>query len=408
MITPAYSPTATERVLPRMALDFTTGVLDSRVAVTRALNTATAVNSSGNIAIVNANLPRFDYNPVTLAPKGLLIEEARTNTAVYSNDVTGAGWSIGGLTTSTPTTSPDGTANAVLLLEDSSTGFHRAFQVPTTTAAAWTVTAFFKPAGRSWVWLRMSDSGGIKYAWFNVTTGVVGTVEAGLTATITPYKNGFYRCSITAATAAAGAAAVIFGTADADNSNSFTGDPAKGIYFYGLQVELGAFATSYIPTTTSSLTRNADVVTMTGTNFSDWYNAGEGTFAVVADTAKPTSLVVVAEITSVTDGTSNNRAITRFITASVESLVISAGVVGTQLSALYTVNTTSKLVSALKQNSFATAIGGATTILSGSGNMPVGANRLNIGGLGNLNGHVASIRYWPQRVTNSEVQAFSK
>ena len=79
MITPAYSPTATERVLPRMALDFTTGVLDPRVTVTRALNTATRVNSSGLVEIVNANLPRFDYDPVTLAPKGLLIEEARTN-----------------------------------------------------------------------------------------------------------------------------------------------------------------------------------------------------------------------------------------------------------------------------------------------------------------------------------------
>jgi hypothetical protein len=56
MITPAYSPTATERVLPRMALDFTTAVLDSRVTVTRALNTATAINSSGFVAIVNANL----------------------------------------------------------------------------------------------------------------------------------------------------------------------------------------------------------------------------------------------------------------------------------------------------------------------------------------------------------------
>ena len=79
MITPAYSPTATERVLPRMALDFTTGVLDPRVAVTRALNTATRINSSGVIEIVNANLPRFDYDPATLVAKGLLIEETRTN-----------------------------------------------------------------------------------------------------------------------------------------------------------------------------------------------------------------------------------------------------------------------------------------------------------------------------------------
>jgi len=58
MITPGYSPTATERVLPRMALDFTTAFLDARVTVTRALNTATRINASGQFEIVNANLPR--------------------------------------------------------------------------------------------------------------------------------------------------------------------------------------------------------------------------------------------------------------------------------------------------------------------------------------------------------------
>ena len=44
MITPAYSFTAMERVLPRLALDFTTASLDSRVTITRALNTATRFN----------------------------------------------------------------------------------------------------------------------------------------------------------------------------------------------------------------------------------------------------------------------------------------------------------------------------------------------------------------------------
>lgn len=69
MITASFPLTATERVLPRLALDFTTGVLDPRVSVTRALNTATAVNSSGFIAVVNADLPRFDYDPVNLSAK---------------------------------------------------------------------------------------------------------------------------------------------------------------------------------------------------------------------------------------------------------------------------------------------------------------------------------------------------
>jgi hypothetical protein len=79
MITPAYAPTATERVLPRLALDFTTAVADPRVATARAANTATRFNSSGIIEIVNADLPRFDFSPTALTCQGQLIEEARTN-----------------------------------------------------------------------------------------------------------------------------------------------------------------------------------------------------------------------------------------------------------------------------------------------------------------------------------------
>lgn len=84
MITPSFALTATERVLPNLALDFTTASLDSRVTFTRTGNTATVINSSGYIAPINANLPRFDYSPVTLACNGLLIEEARTNVLANS------------------------------------------------------------------------------------------------------------------------------------------------------------------------------------------------------------------------------------------------------------------------------------------------------------------------------------
>lgn len=79
MITPGYALTATSRVLPRLALDFTTAVTDPRVTTTRATNTATRFNSSGVIEIVNANLPRYDFDPVTLVCRGQLIEDARTN-----------------------------------------------------------------------------------------------------------------------------------------------------------------------------------------------------------------------------------------------------------------------------------------------------------------------------------------
>lgn len=84
MITPAYSITATERVLPNLALDFTTAVADPRVVTTRTGNTATRTNPSGNLEIVNADLPRFDFNPVTLECRGLLSEPTATNLLLNS------------------------------------------------------------------------------------------------------------------------------------------------------------------------------------------------------------------------------------------------------------------------------------------------------------------------------------
>ena len=84
MFTPSYSLTATERVLPNFAIDFTTGVVDPRIVTSRAGNTATRINASGVIELVNADLPRLDFDPVTLACRGLLSEGATTNLLLIS------------------------------------------------------------------------------------------------------------------------------------------------------------------------------------------------------------------------------------------------------------------------------------------------------------------------------------
>ena len=67
MIAPSFGLTATGRILPRIALDLTTALLDSRVAVSRSGDTATATNGLGVIVDVNANLPRSDHDPVISA-----------------------------------------------------------------------------------------------------------------------------------------------------------------------------------------------------------------------------------------------------------------------------------------------------------------------------------------------------
>lgn len=412
MITPAYSPTATERVLPRLALDFTTGVLDSRVTVTRALNTATRVNSSGFIEGVNANLPRFDYDPVTLAPKGLLIEETRTNYITYSQNFAGADWVSDACNLSSAAgISPDGTNNAFNCVPNTTVTNHRVRQQSTSAPASAGVTSYFvKANGYNWAKLRF---GGV---WLNVnlTNGSVGFTNVGSTDyRIIGYQDGWWRITLYNAGAANAINSYLYPLSVNENSidpTNWAGDGTSGILIYGAQTEIGTFPTSYIPNlTTGSTTRNADVVTMTGTNFSDWFNASEGAFAVQADCiAVGTQIITQAD-----NGTQNNRITVRFTATQGTFVVQDGGVNQAQLAAgTVAAGTAYKSAGAYKANDFAFSFAAGTVLTDNSGTVPT-VDRLRIGssaaaGGDYLNGHVQNIRYWPQRIINAELQAFSK
>ena len=266
-----------------MALDFTTASLDNRITFTRttgASNPATYVNSSGVVTAATNNQPRFDYNPIALVCKGLLIEESRENKVIYSEDLSNAVWTKSATSVSTnAAVSPDGATTADKLVEDTSTGAHYTYEQKTgLTVTTYTWSIFAKAAGRNWIYLTEGNNV-TATAWFDLANGVTGTVSGtgSPSATITNYGNGWYRCTMTATIiASVFNCQVRMGTAN--GTGSYTGDGTSGVYLWGGQLEAGAFATSYIPTTTAALTRNADVATMTGTNFSDWYNASEGTF----------------------------------------------------------------------------------------------------------------------------------
>lgn len=400
MITASYALTATERVLPRLALDFTTGSLDARVTVTRALNTATCVNSSGYIQTVNSNLPRFDYSPVTLNPKGLLIEESRANLFTYSNDISNAIWSKIGLLPITSSTeiSPSGLTDVNALIEDTSNGGHLFYQAPTTTAAAHGFSLYAKPAGRNWILLINLTTG--DYSYFNIATGAKGFATGTSNPDITPVGNGWYRCSITGTcTAAANLFAVYL--ASANGVNTYQGNGTSGIYFYGAQVELGAFPTSYIPTTSTSLTRNADAVSMTGTNFSSWYNQSEGAIVCSVSGGKNSVWAVSYDM-----GTTGNLAYVRQTSPTAVSSVINGA--GSSAASI-TADAAYTTALAYKNNDCAFAINGGQ--LSTFAGTPGTATDLIIGSLNGsfvLNGHVKKLMFYPQRLTNAECVAFSK
>jgi hypothetical protein len=240
------------------------------MAFSRTGNTATRVNSSGLIATVNADIPRLDYLGST-CPK-LLLEPQRTNLLTYSNDFDNAVWTKSGVTiTANTVTSPDGTTNADKIVESSANASHFIYRA--ITGSSRTFTVFAKSAGRNWIGI-LSDNG---TTFFNISTGVLGTIASGVTAKIESYNNGWYRCSVTSTHSTYGASVYV---CSANNVDTYLGDGTSGVYVYASQIEVGLFPTSYIPTTTASVTRNPDSLTKSNVYTNGYITSFGGTWFI--------------------------------------------------------------------------------------------------------------------------------
>jgi hypothetical protein len=224
-------------------------------------DTATRVNSSGLIESVLANKPRLDYLEST-CPK-LLLEPQRTNVIANSQDFS-TGWTLNAITCTTNIiASPDGNSTADKISEIASNSYFDAIKTPSLTSGTYyTASCFLKSGGRDFCYLFVSDGTTPAAVKFNITTGVVigNVLGSAVSSKITNYGNGWYRCEMTylAGATATGTATISITNSAALSLSSYLGDVTKGLYVWGYQLEAGAYATSYIPTTTASVTRNAD------------------------------------------------------------------------------------------------------------------------------------------------------
>lgn len=227
----------------------------------RAGNTATRVNASGLIQAVNADIPRLDYTGVG-CPK-LLLEPQRTNLVTYSDAFDNAQWVKGELTiTANSTISPDGTTNADSLTETVVNDYHIAYQAKSlTSGTTYTFSFFAKPNGRNFARILFGNGPfpDNQYAYFNLVTDEI-VKTSSVTAKIETYANGWKRCIATLTADSSVSDAVYFGPArnTTDGYVTYAGNASLGIFAYGAQLEAGSYATSYIPTTTAAVTRNAD------------------------------------------------------------------------------------------------------------------------------------------------------
>ena len=424
MITPSFGLTATERVLPKLALDFTTAILDGRVTFARTGATATRVNASGFIESVAANTARFDFDPVNLLCQGLLIEESRTNQFLYSSDLrntatAGAArpWNyVNASVNADVENSPDGTQNADKIEETSATGEHAIFHDNYAASnVTLSVSIFAKADERNKINLVISDfaTGGASCV-FDLSLGTAGAASSSTAEYTSPvgkiinYGDGWYRCVLTVVKGSGNTNNYAVFNLNNGSTINYAGTTGHGLFAFGAQLEAGAFPTSYIPTEATAVTRNADIATMTGTNFSDWFNASEGAFSMVWNT--PGSLIDCVPFT-VNDNTDLNRIGCDATSTGFGRMIVDTGGVNqvfTGTGGMAAGKNTFCL--AYKLNNFGIAKNGGATTTDTSGTIPT-VDQLQIGRrLTNLyiNGTVAKLNYWPQKITTAEIQAFSK
>jgi hypothetical protein len=278
------------------------------------------------IETVAANTPRFDYDPVTGECKGLLIEENRVNSWLYSGQNVTTSWSTGGGTLSfdNTITAPDGTTNTIKFTESSSytSGKNINQSISVTSGTSYTFSIFAKQPDNSplrYFSILFSNTGFTTYqiVTFDPKNGTVLYNPSGNTTFIQKYPNGWWRFGVTAAATASVSCPfnIRFTNSLSSSANppygyggpfgNYTGDGSSYLYFFGPQVENGAFMASYIPTSASTVTRSADRASIEGTNFSSWYNQSEG--SVFTSYQQNTNVVGYNfGVFSLTSSTSNN------------------------------------------------------------------------------------------------------
>jgi hypothetical protein len=229
-------------------------------SVSRAGDTATRVNSSGVIETVLANKPRLDYTDGS-CPK-VLIEPQRTNLIIRSSEFDNAYWDKSSSTlTSNTVVSPDGTSNADTLNTTNAANYSLIRgSVNLTIATVYTASIFVKKSNYRYVGFRFIYTSGTLYNLYDFDTNTVtNTNNSVYPIKIQNYANGWVRLSITGSALATSS---VFDIAYVNSNGLVTSNPlgTEQYYIWGAQVEAGESASSYIPTTSATVTRNGDAI----------------------------------------------------------------------------------------------------------------------------------------------------
>ena len=425
---------------PSTVFNFTTPYLDPRITFVRTSN-ASYQAANGTIAYASANTPRINYNSNGQC-LGLLIENQSTNDFPFSSQVgnnsTGF-WYVGGgdgpesqAVAFNAATAPDGSNTATLFYHARPTVTYKTLGTNFTAFSNRPLThsVFVKSGGEPYVsFLHFDGQDGINvlnfyYYFANNTFSAVSTGSSNCAIisgpTSEPYANGWYRISYTYHYTS-GSSRYVTHKMDMDYGSAVVG---RGFYVWGAQHEWMDKPTSYIPTLTSAATRATDyafiVDNVGANNLTSWFNYQQGTFSVewnvpyVGTTtgiysSYPGPIViwrpddatnVVGHIFFGDAGIISNKGI------GYESFSNAVNVMYLSPPGLTVANNTFYKASfgyaanghVLSVNGAAAQAGAVTTITPLATKIDIGRSRASW-----LFGHVRSIKYWPIRLSNTDI-----
>ena len=415
---------------PTLNLNFAgSRTLDPRITFTRTQTTSngsTYMGRDGLIKYAGPNEPRFDHRYANgeIESLGLLIEEQRTNFALRSQEFNlSPNVAVNASISPNAAIAPDGTLTADKLVEDNiSSSFKRVLQGGFTVSGDYTVSFFVKEAGRYRGYIQLLGTTNASVS-FNLQNGTASGIIPSRTK-IEPYPNGWYRISTSNtfnASSAVSPTVYIVMLNDTGNP-TYIGDGSSGLYIWGLQVEAGAFPTSYIPTEGSTKTRTHDRAYYENVDQTNWFNKTEGT-VVFEHTDVPYNAATPAGYPAIgfgrtSDGGSQpsiqyyigkNDTGAQYLVRT-QSAGDSANINTTPYS---TGNTGGKVGFVYKENDYVLSKDGEIEGIDSLGAVPdaymliFGMNVIT-NPTNNMNAHIKNLQYYPTRLTNSQLVSLTR
>ena len=298
--------------------------------------TDTRVNENGLIETVASNVPRIDY---TSGQGAILVEPQSTNSVLRSEDTDNVIWIKEFISSSNNNTlSPSGVLNASKIFANSTSNIYtRRLRTPSaavTSGITYTSSFFVKKAQYNFIHFRYSYGGGDIGLCLNMNTFAVtqGFIDGNNPTSFPPsyfvvnYPNGWVR--VVATFTAPSTTNFILFVQPSTSATTTLHTPVlnDGFFFWGAQLEAGSYATSYIPTVASTVTRNADVISKTG--ISSLIGQTEGAVFVELNFNSSTSKTNVNRIVELTNSINSDRIIIAF--SGVNSLITRVTVSGVE------------------------------------------------------------------------------